>query len=111
MTDHRSENRTDQRVVSPPQAVIHVTIQGATCRLCNISDCGLGLEIDTPSGYHLGQRMEAIAITAGGRQHLLRGSVAHITRTLTGHVLGIRLEINSIEEYQFLADLKQRWSQ
>ena len=110
MVDHQSEKRNDQRVPSPPQADIQVTIQGVTCTLCNISDCGLGIQIDTPSGYHLGQRIKEISITVDGHQQYVCGSVAHITRTLTGYILGIRLEIGSIQEYQVLADLKKNWS-
>ena len=104
------EKRAAQRVTPKSPTDIHVALQGVACALCNISDNGLGVQVEAPAAYHLGQRIEDIRISVAGRYHRLRGSIAHITRTISGHVLGIRLEINSIEEYQFIADLKKRWS-
>ena len=109
MTNTPVEKRTDQRVELPSHTDVRVTIQGASCELCNISDYGLGIQIDTPTAFHLGQRIEDIRLSLGDRQQCLRGFVAHITRTIKGHVLCIRLEINSIEAYQFIADVKKRW--
>ena len=109
MMDSPTENRTGQRVEPPPQTDVRLAIQGVPCKLCNISDCGLGVQIDTPTAFHLGQRIEDIRMSVSGRQYRLRGSVAHITRTIKGHVLGIRLEINSIDEYRFIADIKKSW--
>ena len=108
--DTRSEKRNNPRVNLPSQIEIRVIIQGVVCEICNISDHGLGIRINTPNAYHLGQRIEDISMSVDDRQYRLRGSVAHITRTIEGNVLGIRLEINSIEEYRFIADLKKRWS-
>ena len=108
--DKHNEKRGDQRVNPPSQTDIRVTVQGVACELCNISDYGLGVQIETPTAYHLGQRIEDIRLSVAGRQYRLRGSIAHITRTISGNVLGIRLEINSIEEYQLIVDVKKSWS-
>jgi len=110
MMDKPVEKRTDQRVKPTSQMDIRVSVQGVACALCNISDYGLGVQIETPTAYHLGQRIEDIRVSSAGREQRLRGSITHITRTISGHVLGIRLEINSIEEYQFIADVKKCWS-
>ena len=104
------EKRAAQRVKPKSPADIRVDVQGVACELCNVSDYGLGVQIESPTAYHLGQRIEDIRISVAGRQHRLRGSIAHITRTISGNVIGIRLQINSIEEYQFIADVKKRWS-
>ena len=109
--DKHAEKRDDQRVNAPSPTDIRIIVQGVACELCNISDYGFGVRIETPTAYHLGQRIEDIRLTVAGRQHHLRGSIAHITRTISGNILGIRLEINSIEEYQLIAEVKKGWSQ
>ena len=110
MMDKPADKRTDQRVNPPPQTDIRIAVQGVSCELCNISEYGLGVRVETPTAYHLGQRIDDIRMSISGSHYRLRGSIAHITRTISGSVLGIRLEINSIEEYRFIADVKKRWS-
>lgn len=87
---------------------IRLFIQGVARELINISDNGFGIRIDTPTGFHLGQRLDDIRLTVEGQTHRLHGAIAHITRTITGSVLGIRLTLDSIEEYRVVADLKKR---
>ena len=104
-----TEKRLGERVEPRPVPDIRLFIQGVARDLINISNNGFGILIDTPKGFHLGQRIDDIRLDMGGNLHQLHGAVAHITRTKTGHVLGIRLELNSIEEYRLVADLKDRY--
>lgn len=87
---------------------VRLFIQGVARELIDISDNGFGVQIDTPTGYHLGQRLDDICLEVEGHTHRLHGAIAHITRTINGLVLGIRLKLDSIEEYRFVADLKRR---
>jgi hypothetical protein len=108
MMENSEEKRDGQRIEPLPEPDIRMLIQGKVRDLVNISDNGLGLLIDTPADFHLGQRIDDIRLEMEGNMHRLRGAVAHITRMKTGYVLGIRLELDSIEEYRFVADLKNR---
>ena len=103
-----SEKRQGTRIEPLLLADVRLFIQGVVRELINISDNGIGIRIDTPTGFHLGQRLDDIRLEVEGHTRRLYGAIAHITRTLTGSVLGIRLELNSIEEYRFVADLKNR---
>ena len=102
-----TEKRNAQRIVSKPLPGVRLTVQGVARELLDISDNGLGILIDAPLAFHLGQRIDDIHLTMAGTTCRLQGAVAHITRTISGHVLGIRLEFNSIDEYRLIAELKQ----
>lgn len=103
-----AEKRDGARIepVTAPDIRLHV--QGVARELINISDNGFAILIDTPTDFHLGQRIDDIRLDAEGQTHRLHGAVAHMTRLKTGHVLGIRLELRSIEEYRLVTDLKNR---
>ena len=103
-----SEKRDAKRIEPPPVPDIRLLIQGAARELINFSDHGFGILIDTPTDFHLGQRIDDIRLEVAGNIHRLQGAVAHITRMKTGYVVGIRLKLRSIEEYRFVADLKNR---
>jgi len=102
------EKRDGDRIEPPSVPDIRLLIQGLARDLINISDSGFGILIDTPTNFHLGQRIDDIRFEMAGTTHRLNGAVAHITRMKTGYVLGIRLELRSIEEYRLVADLKRR---
>ncbi len=102
------EKRRGTRIEPLALADIRLFIQGVARELINISDNGLGIRIDSPTGFHLGQRLDDLRLEMEGHTQQLHGAIAHITRTITGSVLGIRLKLNSIEEYRFVADLKKR---
>lgn len=101
------EKRQVDRIETIPGSGIHIRVQGVERELLNISDHGFGLWVDTPNVFHLGQQIDDICLDMAGKRYRLQGAVAHITRTITGHLLGIRLKFNSIEEYRLMADLKQ----
>jgi hypothetical protein len=105
-----TEKRNDQRIISKPLPGVHLTVQGVVRELIDISDNGLGILIDAPMGFHLGQRIDDIHLKMADTTCRLQGAVAHITRTINGHVLGIRLKFHSIDEYRLIAELKQRCS-
>ncbi|WP_319410030.1 hypothetical protein [uncultured Desulfosarcina sp.] len=106
MMENSVEKRDDQRIEPLSVPDIRLFIQGKVRDLVNVSDNGFGILIDTPTDFHLGQRIDDIRLEMDGNLHRLQGAVAHITRMETGHLLGIRLVLNSIEEYRFVADLK-----
>ena len=108
MMEIDAEKRENQRIEPLAVPDIRLLIQGVARDLINISDNGFGIQIDTPTDFHLGQRIDDIRLDIQGKTHRLHGSVAHISRLKTGHVLGIRLELRSIEEYRYVADLKNR---
>ena len=108
MMENSVEKRDDQRIKPLPVSDIRLFIQEKVRDVVNISDNGFGILIDTPTDFHLGQRIDDIRLDVEGNMKRLHGAVAHITRMKTGHLLGIRLELNSIEEYRFIADLKNR---
>lgn len=103
-----AEKRHAIRIEPLELADIRLSIQGVARELINLSDNGLGIRIDTPTGFHLGQRLDDIRLEMEGHTQRLHGAIAHITRTITGSVIGIRLKLDSIEEYRFVADLKRR---
>ena len=108
MTEKNTEKRQVDRVATLPVPDLRLHVQGVQRELLNISDNGFGFLIDTPERFHLGQRLDDIRLDMEGDAYRLHGAVAHITRTIKGHVLGIRLELKSIEEYRIIADLKKR---
>ena len=103
------EKRAAKRVKPTSPTDIRVAVQGVACELCNISDYGLGIRIESPTSYHLGQRIADIRMSVAGRHPHLRGSIAHINRTSFGNVLGVCLEINFLEGYQLICGGKKSW--
>ena len=103
-----AEKRHSTRVEPLLLQDIRLFLQGVARELINISDSGFALRIDTTTGFHLGQRLDDIRLEVEGHTHRLHGAVAHITRTINGSVIGIRLKLDSIEEYRSVADLKKR---
>lgn len=104
-----AEKRNDERIEALSDPHIRLFIQGVARDIFDISNNGFGVLIDAPSDFHLGQRMDDIRLNLAGRTHRLHGAVAHVTRTKAGYVLGIRLTLDSIEDYRIIADLIKRW--
>ena len=103
-----AEKRNGERIETPSVPDVRLFIQGVARALVDIGNNGFGILIDTPKDFHMGQRIDDIRLDMGDNMHRLHGAVAHITRTKTGYILGIRLELNSIEEYRVVADLQKR---
>ena len=101
------ELRQGGRIEPTSYADVRLAIQGVSRSLLNLSDNGIGISIDKPNDFHLGQRIKDIRLDIPGRSQRFNGSVAHITRTISGLVLGIRLELTTIDGYRFIADLKR----
>lgn len=106
--ENSAEKRHSERIETSSVPDVQLFIQGVARALINIGNNGFGILIDTPKGFHLGQRIGDIRLDMGDTMHRLHGVVTHITRTKTDYILGIRLELNSIEQYRVVADLKKR---
>ena len=72
-------------------------------RLRDVSREGIGIIMDPslPTLY-MGQRIEAISLSAGGDRLELDGVVAHITKTVEHTVCGIRFSLKNSGELKAL---------
>lgn len=107
MMEKNAEKRQVDRIETIPALGLRLQVQGVVREVFNISDHGFGIWVDTPNVFHLGQQIDDICLDMAGKTHRLQGAVAHITRTINGHLLGIRLKFSSIEDYRLMVDLKQ----
>lgn len=80
---------------------------GQAYRLNDISEGGLGVIVDGPHTFFLGQRIESIALPLNDGEIYLQGTVAHINKTESHYICGIRLRLTGMEEYESLARFKK----
>ena len=85
----------------------HIDLMGKAYRLNDISDGGLGIIVDEPHTLFLGQRIESIPLQFNDGDIYLKGTVAHINKTESHYICGIRLIFTGIEEYESLARFKK----
>jgi hypothetical protein len=88
----------------------HIDLMGKAYRLNDISDGGLGIIVDGPHIFFLGQRIESIALPFCDGDVYFKGSVAHIHKTKSHYICGIRLLLTGIGEYESLARFKKERS-
>ena len=85
----------------------HIDVMGKDYRLNDISNGGLGIIVDGPHTFFLGQRIEPITLPLSNGDRYLKGTVAHIHKTESHYICGIRLLLTGIGEYESLARFKK----
>lgn len=80
---------------------------GKNYRLNDIGDGGLGIIVDGPDAFLLGQRIDAILLELNDKTILLKGVVAHINKTPRHYICGIRFILDNIDQYQAVARFKE----
>ncbi len=84
-----------------------IKVEGIQYTLNDISEAGLGIIVDGPHTFSMGQRIDAITLELNDRTVLLKGAVAHVDKTASSYICGIRFIFSGIEEYNFVAQFKK----
>jgi hypothetical protein len=84
-----------------------IKLLGKEYALNDISEAGLGIIVDAPHTFSLGQRIDAIPLQLNDRTVSLKGAVAHIDKTASNYICGIRFIFSGIEEYNAVAQFKK----
>lgn len=83
-----------------------VDINGTSYQLHDLSRDGCAIIVDSPHTFLLGQRLHPIVLQSKNRHQTLSGVVAHISKTKTFHICGIRFLFLNIDEYNFITQFK-----
>ena len=104
MGSHESKRKTDRSHAVKPS---RIQLKGKEYRLNDISDSGVGIIVDGPYTFFPGQRIDAIPLELNDGTVHLKGFVAHISKTESHYICGIRFILDGIEEYKSVAQFKK----
>lgn len=102
----KSENKrkTDRLYsIKPTQ----IKVMGKEYALNDISEAGLGIIVDGPHTFSIGQRIDTITLELKDWVVFLKGAVAHVDKTASSYICGIRFIFSGIEEYNSVARFKK----
>jgi len=85
----------------------HIHLMEKAYWLNDISEGGLGIIVDGPHTFFLGQRIDSIPLQLNDGTVYLKGTVAHINKTELNYICGIRFIFTGIQEYESLARFKK----
>jgi hypothetical protein len=104
MGNHENKRKTDRLHAVKPS---RIQLKGKEYRLNDISDGGVGIIVDGPDTFFPGQRIDAIPLELNDGTIHLKGFVAHISKTESHYICGIRFILDGIEEYKSVAQFKK----
>jgi hypothetical protein len=103
--ENSQNKRQADRLYSIKPTRIH--LMGKAYRLKDISEGGLGIIVDGPYTFFIGQRIDSIPLQLNDEAVYLKGTVTHISKTQLHYICGIRFIFSGIEEYESLARFKK----
>jgi len=77
----------------------------------NISSEGIGVVVEGPDTFFLGQRIEAIQFPKEKLAMIFRGIVSHTSKTDRGYVCGIRFVFSGTRDYAYMEDLARKYQE
>ncbi len=86
-----------------------VTIGKERFLINNISSEGIGVVVEGPETFFLGQRIEAIHFPKDNQDVTLKGIVSHISKTDRGHLCGIRFVFSGTKDFAFVEGLARKY--
>ena len=98
-----------QTIRSTTQYGAIVTIGKERFLINNISSEGIGIVVDGPDTFFLGQRIAAIQFPKEDPDIILQGIVSHTSKTDRGHMCGIRFIFSGTGEYSFVEGLAKKY--
>ena len=104
MGSHENKRKTDRSHAVKPS---RIQLKGKEYRLNDISDSGVGVIVNGPDTFFPGQRIDAIPLELNDGTIHLKGFVAHISKTESHYICGIRFILDGIEEYKSVAQFKK----
>ena len=103
MKNRRQSNRAEA------QYGAIVTIGEARFLMNNISSEGIGVVVEGPDTFFLGQRIEAIRFPKENQDMILKGIVSHLSKTDRGYLCGIRFVFSGTGDFVFVEGLARKY--
>jgi hypothetical protein len=100
-----------QTIRSTTQYGAVVTIGKERFLINNISSEGIGVVVEGPDTFFLGQRIEAIQFPKDNPDMVLEGIVNHISKTDRGYVCGIGFVFTGTGDYAFVEGLARKYQE
>ena len=88
-----------------------VTIGEARFLINNISSEGIGVVVEGPDTFFLGQRIEAIHFPKEDQDMILKGIVSHLSKTDRGYLCGIRFVFSGTGDFAFVEGLARKYQE
>jgi hypothetical protein len=88
-----------------------VTIGEARFLINNISSEGIGVVVEGPDTFFLGQRIEAIHFPKENQDMILKGIVSHLSKTDRGYLCGIRFVFSGTGDFAFVEGLARKYQE
>ena len=77
----------------------------------NISSEGIGVVVEGPDTFFLGQRIEAIQFPKENPDMIFKGIVSHTSKTDRGYVCGIRFVFSGTKDFAFVEGLARKYQE
>ena len=78
-------------------------------RLNDISNEGIGIVVEGPDTFVLGQRIEAIHFPTENQDMALNGIVSHLSKNDQGFLCGIRFVYSGTGDFAFVEGLSRKY--
>jgi hypothetical protein len=88
-----------------------VTIGKERFLINNISSEGIGVVVEGPDTFFMGQRIDAIQFPKENPDIALNGIVSHISKTDRGFMCGIRFIFSGTKDYAFVEGLSRKYQE
>ena len=100
-----------QTIRSTTQYGAIVTIGKERFLINNISSEGIGIVVEGPDTFFLGQHIDAIRFPKENPEMRLQGIVSHTSKTDRGYVCGIQFEFSRSGDFTFVEGLARKYQE
>ena len=103
MSSSQANRRQSDRFY--PKGAPSVAIRQEQFQLDNISNEGIGIVIDGPDAFFIGQRLDSILFKDQEQERALNGIVSHISKDAQGFLCGIRFLFEGSRDFNYVKEL------
>ena len=88
-----------------PGVPLRIAIREKKFRLDNISSEGMGIAVEGPDVFFIGQRIDSIVFEGEDSRNPLNGIVSHISKDKHGYLCGIRFVFSGSRDFNYVKGL------
>ena len=88
-----------------PSIPLRIAILEKRFQIDNISNEGMGIAVDGPDVFFIGQRIDAIVFEGEDPENPISGVVSHISKDKHGFLCGIRFVFNDSRDFNYVKGL------
>lgn len=109
VVNHPANRRQSER--THPRVPYRIAILEKQFQLDNISNEGIGIAVEGPDVFFIGQRIDTIVFEGEDPESPLSGIVSHISKDKHGFLCGIRFIFNGSRDFNYAKGLNLKFNE